>query len=644
MKRRILLGAALWAAFTFEGVLSFSPYTAWLLSLPLLFYCAKPFHVGVWRGLRDRQVGLRALVYTSAWAMFLLSTAAVFVGQYLPPELREHRFWSLAGMLTLVNLGLWIEARFQKKNPEALSRLMARIPKLARVVRDGRETVVPLSELRQGDRVCVRPGEPVPLDGEIVEGESCLDESLRTGVSEPVDKSRGSRVYGGTTNKTGRLVVAVTDMRQAVALRRIFEDVRDSAQERQVSGRPVDPVARAFFAAILLAAVGAALIGAFQGPHPRALYAAAAFFSVLSCACPWAIALAAPLAVFFGARRGVLLGIGLRNPRMLESFRKPDTVVFDKTGVLTEGRPEVSRIEVFDGWERAEILRLMLAAEAGVAHPLASALRRFAGAEMPSAQAVQAPARRGFEVFPNRGVSATLGERRVLVGSLAWLAQHGIEPEPAQALRLKGETDTLVAAAVDGRLAAVAAFSDRLRADIRGEIARLQLTGIEPILVSGDGNPAVFRTAEQAGVSKIYAEAVEDDKAGLVARLREKGRRVAVLGEGLRDCEALGAADIGLCPLGAGSLAEAAADFTIERRDLAGFLEVVHLALDVRAAIRRNFIWMFAVHALLIPISVGALTLGRPLAPAVFAAAAAAAFLAVLFNSARLCPPALWRF
>ncbi|MEI8191276.1 MAG: heavy metal translocating P-type ATPase, partial [candidate division NC10 bacterium] len=625
---------ALWVAFTLEVPLSLSPYTAWLLSLPLLLYCAWDFHVGLWRGLRDRQVGLHLLVSTSAWAMFLLSTAAVFLGQYLPSELREHRFWSLAGMLTLVYLGLWIEARFQKKSPEALSRLMARIPKLARVVRDGQEAVIPLSELRQGDRVAIRPGEPVPLDGEIVEGESRLDESLRTGIDEPVEKARGSRVYGGTINKTGRLVVAATDMSQAVALRRIFEEVCEAAALRQVSGRSVDPVARAFFALILLAAVGAALIGALNGPSPRTLYAVAAFFSVLSCACPWAIGLAAPLAVFFGSRRGVALGIGLRNPRMLESFKKPDTVVFDKTGVLTEGRPTVSGIQVFNGWEPRDALRLMLAAEVGVAHPLAAALRRYADADTPSD--IKAPARRGFEVFLNRGVSATVGERRVLVGSLAWLANHGIEPEAADALRLKGQTETLVGAAVDGHLAAVAAFTDRLRPDIREQIARLQQAGIEPILVSGDGNSTVFRTAEQAGVSKIYAEALEDEKARLVARLREKGRRVAVLGEGLRDCEALGEADIGFCHSGAGSLAEAAADFTIERRDLGGFLEAVSLALDVRAAIRRNFIWMFVVHAFLIPISVGALYLGTRLGPAMFASAAAAAFVAVFLNSMRL--------
>ncbi|MBI5244116.1 MAG: heavy metal translocating P-type ATPase [Elusimicrobia bacterium] len=640
MKKRILAGAALWTAFALERPLSLSPYTAWLLCLPLLFYCAWPFHLGLLRGLRDRRIGLQLLVSTSAWAMFLLSTAAVFLAELLPPELREHRLWSLAAMLTLVNLGLWIEARLQKKSPETLARLMARIPKLVRVERGGSETVIPLSELRPGDRAVVRPGEPVPLDGQIVEGESRLDESLRTGVSEPVEKSRGSRVYGGAINKTGRLVVAVTDLQQAAALRRIFEEVCSAAAERQASGRPVDPVARSFFAAILLAAVGAAMIGAFKGPHPHSLYAAAAFLSVLSSACPWAIALAAPLAVYFGGRRGASLGIGLRNPRMLESFQKPDTVVFDKTGVLTEGRPEVSGIQVFNGWERGEALRLLLAAEAGVAHPLAGALRRYAQAQPRSSDA---PQRRAFEVFPNRGVSATLDGRRVLVGSLDWLAHHGIELEPGDALRLKGQTQTLVGVAVDGRFAAVAEFSDRLRTDIRGQIARLQQAGIEPILISGDGNTSVFRTAEQAGVPKIYAEALEDEKAGLVARLREKGRRVAVLGEGLRDCAALGEADVGFCPAGSGALAEAAADFTIERRDLGGFFEAVRLALDVRAAIRRNFVWMFAVHALLIPVSVGALYLRAPLKPALLAAAAAAAFAAVLFNSARLLARPLWR-
>ncbi|HAH07825.1 MAG TPA: hypothetical protein DCM05_15095 [Elusimicrobia bacterium] len=639
MKRRIIVGAALWAAFALERPLSLSPYTAWLLGVPLVLYCASHFHAGLWRGLQDRRVGLFMLASTSAWAMFLLSTAAVFLGDYLPPALREHRLGSLAAMLTLVNLGLWLEARYQKKSPQTLSRLSGRMPTMARVVRDASEAVVPIDALKPGDVVVVRPGEPVPVDGEIVEGETLLDESLRTGVLEPVEKVRGSRVYGGAVNKRGRILVAVPDLEQALTLRRVLDVVRDSASERQASGRAVDPVARAFFAAILLAAAAAALIGAFKGPHPRSLYAAAAFFSVLCSACPWGVGLATPLAVFFGGRRAGAAGVGLRNPRLLESFQKPDALLIDKTGVLTEGRPEVAGMRTFGGCSPEEALRLMLAAESGVSHPVVSALRAYAAA------LGGAPlARRAFEVFPGRGVSASVGERRVLVGSLPWLAHHGIEPDPADALHLKGRTETLVGLAAEGRLLAVALLCDRLRPDIRETIDRVQAAGIEPILISGDANAAVFRAAEQSGISKVYAEALEDERASLAARLRAKGRRVAVLGEGLRDCAALSAADIGLCTAGGGALAEAVADFTLERRDLGAFLETIKLAQEIRAAIRRNFIWMFAVHALLIPLSVGSLYLGIRLGPLVLGAMAAAALAAVLVNSARLAPRPFWRF
>ncbi|MEK9145954.1 MAG: HAD-IC family P-type ATPase, partial [Elusimicrobiota bacterium] len=319
-----------------------------------------------------------------------------------------------------------------------------------------------------------------------------------------------------------------------------------------------------------------------------------------------------------------------RNPRLIESFRLPDAVVFGKRGVLTEGRPEVAGTILFGDWKEAAVLELLLAAEEGADHAFAGPLRAHASASRGPER------RRSFEAVPTRGIAAVIGSRRVLVGSLPWLALHGIEPPASAALGLKGRTESLIGLAVDGSLAAVVALSAALRADAKACVARLQEGGLEPVLVSGDGNAAAYRAAEAAGVPKVYAEAGEEERLSVVEQLRSKGRRVAFLAGGMQDARALSRADVAFATAGAPFLVEEAADFILERGSLDSLLSALRLGMDIRSALRRNFAALFTVNAALIPLSAWAVYRGLALRPEYAAAAAVAGLAAVLASSSRI--------
>lgn len=628
--KRFLWGALIWAVLLLEGPLGLSAYSVWFLSLPLQFGCAWQLHLGLWRGLRDLRVGVSMLASVSSWAMFFLSTAAVFFGRFLPEGLREHRLGSLAALVTLVSLGQWLETRFQKKTLETLRRLLRRIPRTARVLREGRSRNLPVSEVGLGEVVLVRSGEQIPLDGEVVEGEGLVEESLRTGSSGPCPRCPGSRVFGGTVVKEGELSVSVRKTGPGTELRRLIEEIRDGLSDKRPPPRAAETIARLFLTGVLLAAALAALAGATRAPEPRSVYVAAAFLSVLSSACPWVLSLAFPIAMAFGRLKAARMGIVIRNPRMIEAFRLPDAVVFGKQGILTQGRPEVREVLAFGPWDRTAALELMLAAEEGAEHAFAKSLRRHA----PGARGQGR--RRSFEAVPTRGIAAVIGKRRVLVGSLPWLALHGIEPPGEAALGLKGRTESLVGLAVDGRFAAVVALSDGMREGAKDCVARLQEGGLEPVLVSGDGNAAAYRAAEAAGVVKVYAEAGEEERLSVVEQLRSKGRRVAMLGGGIQDARALSRAEVAFAPAGAPFLIEEASDFVLEEGSLDSLRAALRLGMDIRAALRRNFIALFAVNAALIPVSAWAVYRGSALRPEYAAAAAVAGLAAVLASSSRI--------
>ncbi|MBI4425802.1 MAG: heavy metal translocating P-type ATPase, partial [Elusimicrobia bacterium] len=530
---RLLTGAVLWVGIMLEGPLGLSPYTVWLLATPVQFWCARHFHEGLVESLRRRSADMNTLVSLSTWAAYLFSTWAVFFPETLPTGSREHMLEAGAGLVVMVSLGRWLEAGLRQRAGEAIQRMLRRAPRTVRVLRDGVETVVPLAEVGKGARIVVRPGEQVGLDGTVEDGASTVDESLLTGESMPVEKGAGSRVFGGTINKTGALVVVVTQLGSDMALARIIEAVRRSQASKAPVQRLVDRISSYFVPLVIAFAAASALAWATRGPEPRLSRALTAFVSVLAVACPCALGLATPIAVVLGTGRAAESGIHLRNAESLEKAGRLDAVVFDKTGTLTEGRPEVLGLLPAAGVEEAALLRLAVTAEQRSEHPFAEAVRRLARARRVAAEAVQS-----FEAFPGRGVVAAAGSEKILCGSPAWLAQHGVGL-PDVVREKAGAGASVLVVAVNAAYQGAVLLADKLRPNALEAVFRLKQMGLDVILASGDRSAAAHAVAEAVGIHEVYAEVLPEDKLRIVRRLQERGKRVAMVGEGFNDAPAL---------------------------------------------------------------------------------------------------------
>ncbi|MFH1724351.1 MAG: heavy metal translocating P-type ATPase [Elusimicrobiota bacterium] len=645
-KRRLLAGAALSAALWLRGPLALSQYSAWVIALPLILWCAAPFHEGLRRSFKNRRADSDMLVSVSVWAAFLFATVAVFIPEVLLPGVREPLFGTIAALVIFPSFGRWLEMRLTERSSEAVWKLTRRIPVTARVLRDGAETIVPCGQVLAADRVVVRPGEQVPLDGEVVEGNSRVDESLWTGDGAPVEKSAGSRVLGGSLNKDGTLTVSGPPGGQGTALSQLVAEVREGFSSKVPGPRLADRLAERYVPAVVIIAVVAALLWSWKGPEPRLQQAFTAFAFVLVAACPWSLGLAAPAALAVGMRRAARMGMRIRNPAVLQSLLRPDVVVVDKTGILTEGRPEVSEVLRFGEWKEGHLLRIALAAGRRSGHPYAEALLRRA----PRAAALTVES---VETYPRRGVSAVVDGSRVLVGSLSWLAEHGIEPTPRDLNDLLQRKEPLLALAIDGALAGIFFFRDPLRPGVADQVRALERMGVEVVLASGDRNAAVRHVAEAAGIRKVFTEVVEDEKVRVVAELQASGMKVAMVGEGFHDAPALSHADLGVAleadpgdeaeagrraPATRGfDLAAEAADLVLRRRDLGSLARAIRLGTEIRNVIGENLMWAFVLQVLLIPVAAGAFVpgFGAWFRPGYAAGAAAVSALIIVLNSIR---------
>ncbi|HVE13238.1 MAG TPA: heavy metal translocating P-type ATPase [Elusimicrobiota bacterium] len=651
LKRRFLVGALLAAILLLQRTLDLSDYTAWALSLPVAFWCARPFHRNLWAGLRAQRTDAYALIALSAWAGFLFSTVAVFMPERLPAPAREHRLRELAALVELSLLGAWLERQLQHKTGEAVQRLLRRLPTTARARRGGADRLVPLSEVSPGDLVVVEAGEQVPLDAEVAEGSSQVEESLWTGSSIPVEKSEGSRVLAGAINKARPLLLRVEKGADDTALFRLIASVQEGMALKRPGLRISDAMARAFTPPAVSAVVGAALFLAWSRPHP---HAAAALALSLSYAAPWTLALAAPLSLWSGIRRASALGIEVRNPEILERMPLLDALVLDKKGILTVGRPEVSGVLCAEGWTEEELLRTAMAAERRSGHLFAEALRRRGhGEDEPRRTAVRRflPSPESVETHPGRGVRAVVEGRRVLVGSLPWLRESGIEP-PEDAGRSLPSADSLVGVAVEGEFVGAVAFADLPRPSVGEEVRELAAMGIEPVLASGDRNAAAHRVAEAAGIRTVYAEVSDEDKTRIVSQLQAAGKKVAMVGEGIRDAPAVSRADLGIVlagprgsrthapgpgAYGAGiDLALESADLVLPHRDLRGLVGAIRLSGRIRRLSRENLFWCLGLNGLLMGRAVLAPLLPGGWPPAGAWAVAGASLVAVAANTWRM--------
>ncbi|MDI3327992.1 MAG: heavy metal translocating P-type ATPase [Alicyclobacillaceae bacterium] len=606
-----------------------NPWVQWILATPVQFAVGWPFYRGAYRALRNGSANMDVLVALGTSAAYFYSlweTVAWFAGGSTghPPALY---YETSAVLITLILVGKWLEAVAKGRTSEAIRHLMGLQPKTASVVREGREEQVPVDRVVPGDRIRVRPGEKIPVDGLVLEGRSAVDESMLTGESIPVDKSPGDEVIGGTVNRNGTLLVEATKVGRDTALAQIIRVVEEAQSSKAPIQRLADSVSGIFVPVVVGVAAAAFLLWYFAldaGNFTRALENAIA---VLVIACPCALGLATPTSIMVGTGKGAESGILFKGGEHLERVHRVNAVILDKTGTLTVGKPVLTDARVPAG-EEAEVLRLAAAAEKPSEHPLAQAVVR--GVE---ARGILPPDPEVFEALPGFGVKAEVEGRRVLIGTRALMVREGVDPSPvAEAMqRLEEEGKTSMAIAIDGIAAGVVAVADTLKAEAADAVARLQSAGIRVMMVTGDNRRTAEAVARRAGIAEVRAEVLPEGKADEVRKLQQAGYVVAVVGDGVNDAPALAAADVGIA-MGTGTgVAMETADVTLVGGDLHGVVRAIELSRRTMRNIRQNLFWALVYNAVGIPLAAAGL-----LAPWLAGAAMALSSVSVVLNALRL--------
>ncbi len=653
---RLRVGAALgvplfliaqWEMIAGPGRMPVSPFASGLVQLilatPIQLYAGSRFYRGAWATAKHGTTDMNTLVALGTTVAYLYSVVATFFpGLFAVSGAPAHVYYDTsAAIVVLILLGRYFEARAKGKTSEAVKKLVSLQPKTARVVREGAETDIPLEQVRVGDRVVVRPGEKVPVDGTVEEGASAVDESMMTGEPIPREKGPGDPVTGGTMNVNGRLVVAAGRVGKDTVLARIVRMVQDAQGSKPPIGRLADVIASYFVPSVMgVAAVTFAAWWIF-GPAPRLTYAMLSAISVLIIACPCALGLATPTSIMVGTGKGAELGILVRSGAALETAHKVRTVVFDKTGTVTRGRPELVEVRLapngrFRGEEgEREVLRLAAIAETGSEHPLGDAIVRGARGR----GIVLAPPRE-FSSVPGHGIRASADARRVHVGNAKWLEEERIDPAvllpDAAELSERGRTPMFVA--VDGRAAGILAVADEVKDGAPEAIRSLRAMGLEIVMLTGDEARTAKAVAARAGIDHVRAGVLPDRKAEEVRRIQSEGKVVAMVGDGINDAPALAQADVGMA-IGTGTdIAIEAGDVVLMSGDLRGVAAAISLSRATLRNIRQNLFWAFAYNVILIPVAAGVLfpRYGVLLNPILAAAAMGLSSVTVVGNALRL--------
>jgi len=593
------------------------------LTTPVVFYAGAPFYKGAWTALRHRSANMNTLIALGTGAAFLYSLAVTVRGGH------EVYYEAAAVIITLILLGRVLEARARGKASEAIRHLRELQPKTASVVRDGAEQDVPIEHVRAGDLVVVHPGEKIPVDGAVREGDSAVDESMLTGESIPVDKKPGSAVYGGTINRSGSLRFEASKVGRATVLQQMIELVRQAQGSRAPVARLADVVSGYFTVGVLAIATVTFLVWlmlALSGVAPLS-FALVNFVAVLIIACPCALGLATPTAIMVGTGRGAERGILIKGGEALEAAHRIDTVILDKTGTITLGQPRVTDVIPVNGYAEAEVLRLAASAERYSEHPLGRAI-----VERAQALGIVLTEPAGFRAVAGHGVEARVEGHEVTVGSFTG---PGDLPEME---RLAAEGKTAVAVWVDARPAGAIGIADTVKPEAAAAVRHLDAMGIEVWMITGDNRRTAESVARQVGIRRVLAEVLPDAKVAEVRRLQAAGKHVAMVGDGINDAPALAQADVGIA-IGTGTdIAKEAASITLMRGDLNGVAGALDLARRTMRVIRQNLFWAFAYNTIGIPIAAGVLYpfTGWLLSPVLASAAMALSSVTVVTNSLRL--------
>ncbi|MCY4107861.1 MAG: heavy metal translocating P-type ATPase [Chloroflexi bacterium] len=630
---------ALWGSMEFipaPGLMG-EPFFLLAIVTPVQFWAGWRFHTGAWKAGRRWRADMNTLISIGTNAAYFYSVILTLWPQVLTGSTAEVAYYydTAAIIIGLILLGRFLEARAKGRTSLAIKRLIGLRPDTARVIRDGTEMTIPVADVVVGDVVAVRPGEKIPVDGEVLEGESSVDESMVTGESIPVEKGTGDRVVGATVNTTGSLRVATMKVGRDTFLSQMIGLVEQAQSSKAPVQRLADRVAARFVPAVLLIALVTLGVWLAVGPEPAVTHALISSVAVLVVACPCALGLATPTAIMVGAGKGAESGILIRGGEALEAAGKVDAVILDKTGTITRGTAELTDIAPLNGVTERDLLGVMAAAEADSEHPIGQAV-----VEAARRRKVELRDASNFRSLTGMGVEARVDGEHVLIGTERLLAQRNVPLDGSAAIagRFEEEGKTPVFAAIDGRISAVLAVADVPRPEAREAVGRLRSMGLHVELVTGDRAGIARMVADHVGVDAVRSEVAPEGKSQVVEELQQKGLRVAMAGDGINDAPALAKAYVGIA-MGSGTdIAVETSDVTLIRSDLHGVADAIQLSRSTLRTIRQNLFWAFGYNVALIPVAAGVLfpVFEIQLTPALAAGAMALSSLSVVFNSLRL--------
>jgi Cu+-exporting ATPase len=608
-----------------------------LFQTPIQFWVGWQFYSGAWKSAKHGSADMNTLIAVGTSAAYLYSVLAMFFPHLFSAQglMAEVYFDTAGAIIVLILLGRLLEARAKGQTSEAIKKLIGLQAKTARVVRDGREEDIPVEQVAIGDRVVVRPGEKIPVDGIVKEGHSAVDESMVTGESIPVEKHAGDEVIGATINKTGTFQFEAVKVGKDTMLSQIIKMVEEAQGTKPPIARLADIMAGYFVPAVIGIAIVTFGIWYFLGPAPALTYAVLNFVAVLIIACPCALGLATPTSIMVGTGKGAESGVLIRGGEALETAHKLKAIVLDKTGTLTEGKPSVTDIAVFDGFMEEEILRYSASAEKGSEHPLGEAIVNGAiEKNLPLISPEQ------FNAIAGHGIEATIEGKSLLLGNLKLMRDRGV---PTAMLEKKadvfsGQGKTPMFVAVDQKPAGIVAVADTLKENSKAAVEALHRMGIEVAMITGDNRRTAVAIADQIGIDRVLAEVLPDGKADEVKKLQAEGKKVAMVGDGINDAPALAQADVGIA-IGTGTdVAIESADITLISGDLKGVLTAIALSRSTIRNIKQNLFWAFAYNTILIPVAAGVLFpfFGILLNPIFAAAAMGLSSVTVVSNALRL--------
>lgn len=619
---------------------SLSHWIQMMVATPVVLWGGWPFYVRAVDSIKHRSLNMFTLIALGVGVAYIYSLILTLfpdaVAGFSGGMMLDVYFEAAAVITALVLLGQVLELKAREQSSNAMRALLDLAPKMARIVRaDGKEEDVPLSEVHKGDVLRVRPGEKIPVDGIVIEGHSSVDQSMLTGESVPVEKSAGDKVTGATLNGTGGFTMRAERVGNETMLAQIVDMVAKAQRTRAPIQRMADKVSGYFVPIVVLVAILTAAAWFIWGPEPKLAYAIVNAVAVLIIACPCALGLATPMSIIAGTGRGAMAGVLIKNAELLEIMEKVDTLIIDKTGTLTEGKPKLMEVVVASGFDQNEALRLVASLEQSSEHPLASAIVKGAQEKGITLSTVQ-----NFSSTTGKGVQGTVDGHNVALGNAAMLTSLGMNADSlvqaADQLRAKGQTAMF--AAIDGKPAAIISVADPIKATTPEALKQLKAEGLHIVMLTGDSKATAKAIAEQLGIDDYEAEVLPERKSELVRQLQEKGHKVAMAGDGVNDAPALAQAHVGIAMGTGADVAMESAGVTLVKGDLIGIVRARRLSHATMSNIRQNLFFAFVYNALGVPVAAGALYpfFGLLLSPVIASAAMALSSVSVIMNSLRL--------